>query len=88
MPALGDGGKGCGMTRSGERPTYDELAALVAQLPAEIRALRAEVAARRGDDGATVTAEPGVASASPARRKRPPSWAKANVVVVARHRPR
>ena len=74
-------------------PTYDELVALVAQLQAEVRALRAEnatlradLAALRGDDGAD---GPGAGTASPApARKRPPAWAKANVIVRERHRPR
>lgn len=86
-----------------QRPTYDELATLVTQLPAELAALRtenaalraevatlrAEVAALRGDDdAATGGAGTGAAAATPPSRKRPPAWVKANVVVVARQRPR
>lgn len=83
------------MTRRQQRPTYVELAALVAQLHAQVRALsaenaqlRAEVAALRGEDP-----PPGGNRAAPGKpavssRKHPPKWAKANVIVVARRRPR
>ena len=82
------------MTRRRTRPTYDELATLVEQLQAQVQALsaenaalRAEVAALRGDDDAAAGGTgTGVATAPPARR--PPRWAKANVVVVERRRPR
>jgi transposase len=78
--------------RRQQRPTYDELVTLVAQLQAALEdlqaenvALRAEVATLRGEEPRP-TGERDTAAAAP--RKRPPRWAKANVVVVAQHRPR
>jgi hypothetical protein len=82
------------------QPSYDALVTLVAQLQAELAALRAENAvlraenaalrtenaALRGDDPPRAGGE--VAAGAAAPRKRPPAWAKANVVVRARHRPR
>ena len=60
-----------------------ELRERIAALEAENARLRAEVTDLRGD------APPASGAAPPVpRRKRPPAWAKANVVVVARHRPR
>ena len=69
----------------------------MAQLQTQVQALsagnaapRADVAALQGPDGAGGGgAGPGTGTAaSPLPRKRPPAWVKANVVVVARHRPR
>lgn len=79
-----------------QRPSYDELATLVRQLQAELAALRtenaalrAEVALLRGDDAAPPDGVgSGVAPPAPPARKRPPAWAKANVVVRERRRPR
>jgi transposase len=79
------------MTRSRTKPTYAELLARVAALEAEIARLRAELAAVRGEDdppsGAGMPGPPPEAAVPPGR-KRPPKWVKANVVVVARRRPR
>ena len=77
-------------------PSYDELTALVAQLQAEVNALRAENAALRAevallrgdDDAATEGTGSAAAAPRPTPRKRPPAWAKANVVVVTQQRPR
>lgn len=76
------------------RPTYDEFVTLVAQLQAELAALRtanaalrAEVAALRGD-AAPDEIDPGVATTPPSARQRPPAWVKANVMVRERQRPR
>jgi transposase len=60
-----------------------ELRERIAALEAENARLRAEVTDLRGDTPPASGAAPPVP-----RRKRPPAWAKANVVVVARHRPR
>ena len=75
-----------------QQPTYDELATLVAQLQsalevlrAENAALRAEVAALRGEDPLPSDDRSKPAGAP---RQRPLRWAKANVGVVAQHRPR
>ena len=62
-----------------------ELRARIAALEAENARLRAEVAALRGEEPRP-TDDRGTPGAAP--RTRPPRWAKANVVVVARHRPR
>src|SRR5688572_19278940 len=59
-----------------------ELRERIAALEAENARLRAEVTDLRGDTPPASGAAPPVP-----RRKRPPAWAKANVV-VARHRPR
>jgi transposase len=85
-----------------QRPTYDELAALVTQLQADLAALRtenaalraevatlrAEVAALRGDDDASPDGVGPGAAGAPPPRKRPPVWAKANVIVREQRRPR
>jgi len=91
------------MTRRRTQPTYDELAAVVEQLQVQVQALRAEnavlraenaalraeLADRRGEDAATGGgAGAGTAAPPPPARKRPPRWAKANVVVLTRRRPR
>lgn len=87
------------MPRRPPRPTYEELAALVAELRERVAALeaenarlRAEVAALRGEDapssaggGGTEAAPP---PAPPGAKKRPSAGFRANVVVVERHRPR
>src|SRR5687767_13843416 len=87
------------MTRGEPEPTYDELRLLVVQLQAQVQALsaenavlraehaalRAELATLRGEEPPPAGAE-GPPGAAP--RRRPPRWAKANVVVVARRRPR
>lgn len=67
------------------------LAAENARIQVENAALRAEVAVLRGEDQPPAGAGgvgAGGAVGSPAGRRRPPRWAKANVVVVARCRPR
>lgn len=81
------------MAGSVTQPTVAELLALVGELreriaglEAENARLRAEVAVLRGDESPGCGAAPGEAAAPP--RRRPPRWAKANVVVVARQRPR
>jgi transposase len=78
------------MPRRPAHPTYDELLRRVAALEAEVIRLRAELAAVRGEDDPPLPAgSAGVTAAAPTGpRKRPPGWVKANVVVVARHRPR
>jgi transposase len=63
-----------------------ELRERVAALEAENGRLRAEVAALRGDDGPR--SSDGGAPRAPRSRKRPPRWAKANVLVRTRQRPR
>lgn len=81
------------MAECGAQPTVAELLLLVGELRERIAALeaenarlRAEVAVRRGDE------PPGSGAASAEQavpgRRRPPRWAKANVVVMARRRPR
>lgn len=81
------------MAGSAAQRTDDGLLALVRELRDRVAALetenarlRAEVAALRGDDLLATGAGAGAAGAP--SRKRPPRWAKANVVVVARCRPR
>ena len=77
-------------------PSYDELAAQVADLREAVRALkvanarlRAELATLRTDDPARVEApEAPPPTPDAPKRKSPPRWAKANVVRVAQHRPR
>jgi transposase len=79
------------MARKRTQPTYTELLARVAALEAEIARLRAELAVLRGDDDpppSTGAAAPAPAAPAPTARKRPPGWVKANVVIVARRRPR
>ena len=85
------------MPQTAAPPTYDDLLAGVAALrdriavlEAENARLRAEVAAMRGeDDPPPASSRPGAADApTTGRRKRPPGWVKANVVVAARRRPR
>jgi len=78
------------MPRRPPRPTYEELLARVAALEAEIARLRAELADRRGEDAPPAGGgAPGPAPDAPSPpRKRPPGWVKANVVVLARRRPR
>jgi hypothetical protein len=86
---------GRGMARGAAQPTDDDLLALVGELRARVAALEAEnarlrarLAALEGEDGppAGGGAAPGEPGAPPP--KRPPKWAKANVIVVARRRPR
>lgn len=78
------------MARCPAKPTYDELLARLAALEAENARLRAELAALRGEDdpppgpGATAPTTDAPAAAP----KRVPGWVKANVVIVARRRPR
>jgi hypothetical protein len=88
---------GAPMSRRPPRPTSAELARLVAELrdrvaalEAEIARLRADLAAARGEDeppamgsGATLAAP-----APPRATKARPAGIKANVVRLARHRPR
>ena len=91
------------MAGSAAPPTVAELLVLVGELRehiaaleaengrlrAEVATLRAEVALLRGDDDAAGgTGAGAVTDAPPVRRRRPPAWAKANVIVVAQHRPR
>jgi transposase len=96
MPALSDVlGTERGMADSAGHPTVEGLLALVDELRARLAAveaenarLRAEVAALRGDDAPpggipAASGEPPVPS-----RKHAPPWVKANVIVMARHRPR
>jgi transposase len=83
------------MAGSAAQPSGEELLALVGELrervavlEAENARLRAEVAALRGEDP-----PPGGNRAAPGEptapsRKHPPPGVKANVIVVARHRPR
>src|SRR4051812_10675040 len=79
------------MARRPPRPTHEELLARVAALEAEVARLRAELAAARGEDGPPAPgggANSAPEAPAPVARKRPPGWAKANVVVVECHRPR
>lgn len=66
-----------------------ELRQLVVRLKAEIARLRAELAAARGED-VPAADELGseIEEAPSSGRKAPPRWVKANVVVVARNKPR
>jgi transposase len=80
------------MAESTAHPTVEALLALVGELRERITAveaenarLRAEVATLRGAEPPPADA-PGSPGAAP--RRRLPRWAKANVVVVARRRPR
>jgi hypothetical protein len=80
------------VTIGAAQPTIEGLLALVGELRERVAALeaengrlRAEVAALRGDDGPRAG---GVAPGAAPPRKRPPRWARANVVVRDRHRPR
>jgi transposase len=80
------------MAESTAQPTVEALLALVGELRERITAveaenarLRAEVATLRGAEPPPTDA-PGPPGAAP--RRHPPRWAKANVVVVARRRPR
>ena len=76
--------------------TVDELVALVAELrrsvatlKAENARLRAELAALRGDDGPpNDSGGDEESSGAPVRVKSVPRWVKANVVTIARKRPR
>ena len=79
------------------RPSYDALAAQVAELREVVRALkvenarlRADLAARGGGDGEEREGGSGTDVTPPVGPKkiRPPRWAKANVVRVAQRRPR
>jgi transposase len=76
------------------RPTYEELAALVgelrdrlAELEAENARLRAEVARLRGEEEPPAAGSAAAAAPPGAKRGRP-AGIKANVVRLARHRPR
>lgn len=78
------------MARRPARPTYEELLARLAALEAEDARLRAELAALHGE-GAPPSGAGAAAPAPdppPPARRRPPGWVKANVVVLARRRPR
>ncbi len=79
------------MARPLALPTYDELLARVAALEAEIARLRAELATTRGEDDPPALgsgAATAAAAASPSAKKGRPAGIKANVVRLARHRPR
>ena len=67
------------------RLLVDDLRERIAALEAENARLRAEVTTLRGEEPPPAGAQ-GQSGAAP--RRRPPRWAKANVVVVARRRPR
>lgn len=78
------------MPRRPAHPSYDELLARVAALEAEIARLRAELAAVRGEGGppdAASGAAAAVVVPTGPKKGRPPGI-KANVVRLARHRPR
>ena len=78
------------MPRRPTRPTYEELLARVTALEAEIARLRAELAAARGGgEPPAVGSDAALAAPAPPRAtKGRPAGIKANVVRLARHRPR
>jgi hypothetical protein len=81
------------MVGKAPRPSYDELAAQVAELREVVRSLQAENARLRAElahvaGAATPEAAPATPTpAPPAGRRTPPRWAKANVPVPDAERP-